>query len=289
MAYETNLLGYLLAVFGILIFGVLSLLMMPFLVGLTRQAVHKCARCLNDVKQASLFGFDSLEDKVIARKFGNFGFILTRRTLLYIISIIAVFLSIYTFIVVEEKTHGIRKYKLVKLLIFVFGCEDNISSITWEDYRGRVGYDSYKKNSRAAFRTFEMNYFGRQVSWDGYVVRVNLNDEDPLSLSYHSANIMVKMNVSDVTGGTGADLGVTFSELSLERNGDVIEELHMGDHIRFNATILSLGDTHHLHHLRSFDIKKLDGHMDVQAHTHNTGRYKLKLAHNETESIGKHY
>jgi len=36
VAYETNLLGYLLAVFGILIFGVLSLLMMPFLVGLTR-------------------------------------------------------------------------------------------------------------------------------------------------------------------------------------------------------------------------------------------------------------
>lgn len=36
VAYETNLLGYLLAVFGILVFGVLSLLLMPFLVGLTR-------------------------------------------------------------------------------------------------------------------------------------------------------------------------------------------------------------------------------------------------------------
>jgi hypothetical protein len=36
VAYETNLLGYLLAVFAILVFGALSLLMMPFLVGLTK-------------------------------------------------------------------------------------------------------------------------------------------------------------------------------------------------------------------------------------------------------------
>lgn len=36
VAYETNLLGYLLAVLGILVFGLLSMLMMPFLVGLTK-------------------------------------------------------------------------------------------------------------------------------------------------------------------------------------------------------------------------------------------------------------
>lgn len=108
-----------------------------------------------------------------------------------------------------------------------------------------------------------MNYFGKQVGWDGYVIRVNLNDEDPLSMNYHSANIMIKMNVSDITDGHGADLGVTFSELSLERNSEVIENLHIGDHIKFNATLISLGDSHHLHHLRAFDIEKQEGHMDV--------------------------
>lgn len=50
VAYETNLLGYLLAILGILVFGVMSMILMPFLVGLTKQAVHKCAKCLNDVK-----------------------------------------------------------------------------------------------------------------------------------------------------------------------------------------------------------------------------------------------
>lgn len=109
VAYETNLLGYLLAVLGILFFGVLSLLLMPFLVGLTKQAVHKCAKCLNDVKQSNMFGLNSLEDKVIAKEFGGMGIILTRRYLLYMALVIAAFISIYLFILVEEKTHGHRK------------------------------------------------------------------------------------------------------------------------------------------------------------------------------------
>ena len=124
------------------------------------------------------------------------------------------------------------------------------------------------------------------MGWDGYIVRVNLNEDDPMSLAFHSANIMVKMNESDIPDGHGADIGLTFSEPSLERHSDVIENLHIGDHIAFNATLISMGDQHHLHHLRAFDIEKIDGHMDVQAHAHTGGRYKLKLAHNETDQTG---
>jgi len=143
------------------------------------------------------------------------------------------------------------------------------------------------KNPRMTFRTFELNYFGQQVSWDGYVVRVNLNEDDPLSMAYHSTNIMVKMEQSDTSDGQGPDLGITFSEMGLERNSEVIEGLKIGDHIQFNGTIVGLGDTHHLHHLRAFGIQKLPGHKDVWAHTHHTGRYKIKLAHDEKDSADK--
>ena len=67
-----------------------------------------------------------------------------------------------------------------------------------------------------------MKHFGTAISRDGYVVRVNLNENDPLSLAYHSANIMVKMNSSDISDGHGADLGLTFSELRLEKFSDII-------------------------------------------------------------------
>ena len=62
--YRTSFLGYLVAVFSILIFGFLSIILMPFLVSLTKQAIHRCAKCLNEVKSNSYFGFSSLEDKV---------------------------------------------------------------------------------------------------------------------------------------------------------------------------------------------------------------------------------
>ena len=208
-----------------------------------------------------------MEDKVIAKNIGNFGIILTRRYLLYIVMVIAAFLSIYTFVLVEETAHEHRR----------------ISALTWEQFREECGYEAFSQNPRRAFRSFEMHHFGKAVGWDGYVVRVNLNDDDPLSISYHSAYIMVKMETADMPGGHGADIGVTLSEHNLEKYSEVIEDLHIGDHIAVNATLLSLGDKHHLHHLRAFNIAKIPGHMDVQAHAHSSGRYKLKLAHNETD------
>ena len=60
---------------------------------------------------------------------------------------------------------------------------------------------------------------------------------------------------------------------------DEIDKLHRGDHVRFNATILSMGDNQHLHHLHVFDIKKIPGHKDVEAHVHAGGRYKFKINH----------
>lgn len=160
IAYETNLLGYLLAVMGILFFGALSMMLIPFLVGLTKQGVHKCAKCLNDVKQSSMFGLNSLEDEVIAKKVGNFGVILTRRQLLYMVMVIFAGLGIYMFILAEENAMMNRQ----------------TSSVTWEKYRDDCGFTTFQKNPRNAFRNFEFNYFGKSMSWDGYVIRVDLNE-----------------------------------------------------------------------------------------------------------------
>jgi hypothetical protein len=70
-----------------------------------------------------------------------------------------------------------------------------------------------------------MNNFGKSVGWDGYVVRVNLNDDDPLSLQYHTANILIKMEVSDMPEGNGADIGLSMSEANVEKYSDVLEGL----------------------------------------------------------------
>ena len=47
--YQPSLLGYILTMIAMLIFGFLSLILMPFLVSLTKTAIHRCAKCLNQV------------------------------------------------------------------------------------------------------------------------------------------------------------------------------------------------------------------------------------------------
>jgi hypothetical protein len=38
-----------------------------------------------------------------------------------------------------------------------------------------------------------------------------------------------------------------------------------------------MGDAAHLHHLHTFELKKIEGHQDVEAHVHAGGRYKFKV------------
>ena len=59
------------------------------------------------------------------------------------------------------------------------------------------------------------------VSWDGYVVRVLLADDDGSAQAmHHSATVLVKMSTNDREGVNGADLGLSLSEDSFLQNKD---------------------------------------------------------------------
>jgi hypothetical protein len=226
--YKTSLLGYLVAILSILVFGFLSIILMPFLVSLTKSAIHRCAKCLNEVKSNSFFGFSSLEDKLLTFQAGKVGIILTRRYLLYIVMTLTCGLAIYVFLLTEtQHNHEIRP----------------ISGLSWASYRKDCGFNSFLSNPHQAVAKFDRFYQNQGVSWDGYIIRVSLNEEDAINFAYHSSSIMIKMEPEDQEGGHGADLGLSLSEKVLAQYKNVIDDLHRGDHIRFNATILSMGDT----------------------------------------------
>ena len=161
-----------------LMFGILSLILMPFLISLTKTAIHRCGRCLNAVQDNTYFGMSSLEDKLFTWQFGTFGIILTRRTILYAVMVITGILFFYVFILVEGATlHNFHS-----------------SGITWSSYLRTCGYEQFKAHPQQAKREFNSHFFRRGVTWDGYVVRVNYNDDNPLSFNYHSANLLIKMD-----------------------------------------------------------------------------------------------
>ena len=49
--------------------------------------------------------------------------------------------------------------------------------------------------------------------------------------------------------------------------------------MRFNATLQSMGDYSHLHHLHLWGIERLaqSEHRDVEAHAYKNGRYKVRI------------
>lgn len=111
--YRPSILGYLFTLLAMLLFGILAMLLMPFLVSLTKTSIHRCAKCLNEVKDNTFFGRSSLDDKLVSYEVGQLGIILTRRTLLYMVLIITTCLAIYVFILVEEgHNHEIGKSPL---------------------------------------------------------------------------------------------------------------------------------------------------------------------------------
>lgn len=97
-----------------LVFGILALALLPLLVSVTKQAIHRCAKCLNEVKNNSYFGFTSMEDKLLTVEVGKFGMILTRKLLLYLLLVLTAVMAIYVFVLVEEgHNHEIGKLFLL--------------------------------------------------------------------------------------------------------------------------------------------------------------------------------
>jgi len=75
------------------------------------------------------------------------------------------------------------------------------------------------------------------VRWEGYVVRVALNEDDYMRMGYMAANILIKMENNDQEGVYGADLGLSLSEETLKTLQINIEGLHSGDKIEYEASI----------------------------------------------------
>ena len=75
------------------------------------------------------------------------------------------------------------------------------------------------------------------MRWEGYVVRVALNEDDYMRMGYMAANILIKMENNDQEGVYGADLGLSLSEETLKTLQINIEGLHSGDKIEYEASI----------------------------------------------------
>jgi hypothetical protein len=113
---------------------------------------------------------------------GKFGIILTRRYLLYIVLTLTCGMAIYLFILTETgHNHEVRP----------------ITGLTWSEFRKDCGYESFINDPQRAINKFDRIYQNQGVSWDGYIIRISLNEEDAINFAFHSTSIMFKMDPED--------------------------------------------------------------------------------------------
>jgi len=139
--YRPQFIGYLLIFLCVLAFGIPGFMLIPFLANLTKMAVHRCSKCLNEVLTDSIFGYSSMNDRIIQFQFGNFGIVLSRKTLLYLTLVFFTGLTLYVYVWVESG----HDHDVVP-----------ISDITWDNYVKDI---KPQKNFRARERTFLNEYF----------------------------------------------------------------------------------------------------------------------------------
>jgi hypothetical protein len=199
-----------------------------------------------------------MEDKVISFNIGNFGIILSRKYLLYIVMSVLAFFVLFLLL-----TSGINLDE-----------ERPLTNIKWMDYREDVGLKAFKKAPRETIRLFDRKYSGKAVTWDGYVVQTNALNEEALNHYQHASDILVKM-VPDDRNPDDASIALVLSEAMTEKFKEELMQLDSGNHILFNATLFSMGDSRGLHHLHLFGLKKVQGSAHVNYHTHKEGRYKI--------------
>lgn len=182
--------------------------------------------------------FESLDDKVLSFSVGNFGVAMTRKNLLYVCAVIVVGLVFWIYILNEvQHNHEIRP----------------ISGYNWNEFRNECGWNRYQSNANNALANFDRKYFNEAVAWEGYVIRISMEDESSMNFYQHTASILVKMEPGDQGELThGADLALSLSYRVYDLHRDELDGLHRGDRIQFNATLMSMGDAVHLHHCHAF-------------------------------------
>lgn len=70
---------------------------------------------------------------------------------------------------------------------------------------------------------FNQKYKGKAVSWDGYIMKISMNEENSINFAYHSADIILKMFPDDIEGSHNADIGISFSEKLLTKMKNEID------------------------------------------------------------------
>jgi len=259
---KTTYISYIFLVMSIFIFGVfLSFFLMPLIILLTRNFIHRCSVCLAEVgSDNKLLGVANLEDKVITLSIGEFGMVLTRKIVLGALFTLVLIFTVY--LQFDPKFHH-RQGPVIKI-------DD-----TWESFITQCGRQQIHDGGARVAIACDQKYVERTVvNWKGNLIRVEDYRDSFMQYMHHAIALSVRMEppeteyFPDLILALDTDRAVEFSAL--------IATMDRGAEIIFNATIMTVGSEVKTRHFHVVEMVKGEGFKDIPAHVHEHGRYADK-------------
>lgn len=89
---------YLVCMLLLIVFGWLSLILIPLAIFLTRSAIHRCSYCMNEIAERTFASMPSLDSKVFVFKFGRCQIVLSRKYALILFGLLIIGCVYYLYV-----------------------------------------------------------------------------------------------------------------------------------------------------------------------------------------------
>lgn len=233
---EVSWFGIFLCIFLLILLKFYSIILIVLLIPLTQSTIHTCPNCLNRIGVHTFYDSLSLKDKIFSFQFLSFGIIITKKQLL------GLFIFIFFLIVL---------YVIMASLSF----QKQILKESWDDFQKICSGDESKCN---------MIFRYQDISWKGYVIRVNFNE------NFFSRNRAIFLMKMDPTIQEGTEMVLEVTDTIYNKYKIDIMKISRGDQILFNATI-----TNTVSPVRAevYFLQLLGNKIHIEPHIHKSGRY----------------
>lgn len=239
--HEASWIGVVLSILFLLVFKIYGIIFIILIIRFTQNTTHYCSNCLNKIGTYTVFDALALKDKVFTFKFSSFGLVITKK------HIFSILLGLFCFFVFISFASSISISK-------------QIMKETWADYV------SICAGGEVVCKT---KFLYQEISWAGYVIRVNFNDN---FFSRTRAFFLVKMDPNIDSDKT--DLVIEVTDSVYNKYKIDIMNITRGDEIEFNATVRLTPNYQTRVPVVTLDTIRLTAkNIDINPHVHENGRY----------------
>ena len=239
--HEISWLGIVLVIMMILFFKIIGIILSVLVIRFTQNTTHSCPNCLNRIGVYTVFDALSLQDKVFSLKFSSFGIVITKKHL----------------------------FSIVLGLIFIILFITLVSTVSFTKQILKESWSDYVKICAQGETLCNAKFLYQEISWLGYVIRVNFNDN---FFSRNRVYFLIKMDENAESDKT--DLIIEVTDRVYNKYKIDILNITRGDEIEFNATVKQNPNYQTRVPIVTLDEMKITGRsIYINPHVHEDGRY----------------